>query len=240
LAHERAVAISIPDSSLEIPERIVVQNTLLAVVGLDDLAVGHYRAHLHIPDSIASVSHRSFCYSFVQSLMFGVAGVLRTLDGFYDCSVRSLVIPASIEIVNEGAFENCRLLLAIDFSGRRCLRVIHGFIGCTSVKQIEIPACVREIGCRAFNNCIELGHFTFAEGSEVRKVGGFVGTRLQSITFPGSIVELASGARDGSWELSQNVFGDGSLILRINGMKRTNLRSVRFPDSVCERSEFVE
>jgi hypothetical protein len=41
LGHKRAVAISIPDSSLEIPERIVVQNTLLtgtrrACVGAGD------------------------------------------------------------------------------------------------------------------------------------------------------------------------------------------------------------
>jgi hypothetical protein len=151
-----------------------------------------------------------------------------------------LVIPTSIEIVNEGAFENCRLLLAIDFSGCMRLRVIHGFIGCPSVKQIEIPAYVGEISCRPFNNCIELRYLTFAEGSEVRKVGGLAGSRLKSITFPRSMVELASGAFDGSRELSQIAFEDGSLILSINGMKRTNLRSVRFPDSVCDRSEFVD
>jgi hypothetical protein len=76
-AHERAFAIYSPDSSPEIPERIAVQNALLTVVGIDDPAVGHTRAHLHIPDSIESMSRRSFCHSFVQSLTVGVAGPLR-------------------------------------------------------------------------------------------------------------------------------------------------------------------
>jgi hypothetical protein len=56
LAHERAVAISIPDSSLEIAERIVVQNTLLTVVGIYDSAVGHYRTRWSTRES-------AFCQS---------------------------------------------------------------------------------------------------------------------------------------------------------------------------------
>jgi hypothetical protein len=191
LAHERAVAICFPDSSPEIPERIIIQDTSLTVIGIDDPAVGYIRARLHIPDSIESVSRRLFCHSFMQSLTFGVGGVLRRLDSFYDCSIRSLVIPASIEIVNEEAFENCRPLLAIDFSCCIRLREIHGFRGCTSIKKIKIPVCVREIGCRAFNHCIGLCNLAFAEGSEVRELGGFAGSRLTSITFPRSIVKLA-------------------------------------------------
>jgi hypothetical protein len=89
----------------------------LTVIGIDDPAIGHTRTHLHTPDSIELVSRRSFCHSVIQSLTFGVAGVLRALDGFYDCSIRSLVIHASIEVLNEGAFQNCRALLAIDSSG---------------------------------------------------------------------------------------------------------------------------
>jgi hypothetical protein len=199
VAHKRAIAIYIPDSSPEIPERIIIQDTALTVVGIDDPAVGHIRAPLHIPDSIESMSRRSFCHSFTQSLTFGVAGVLRRLDGFYDCSIRSLVIPDSIEIVNEGAFsEDCRLLPAIHFSC--CIRLceIHGFRGCTSIKKINIPVCVQEIGCRAFDNCIGLCNLAFTEGSEVREVGGFAGSRFTSITFPRSIVKLTSGAFDGS------------------------------------------
>jgi hypothetical protein len=182
-AHERAIAIYIPDSSSEIPERIVIQDTSLTVVGIDDPAVGHIRARPHIPDSIESLSRRSFCHSFIQSLTFGVGGVIRRVDRSYDCSITSLVMPASIEIANEGAFEKCRLLLAIDFSCCIRLREIHGFRGCISIKKIKIAVCVREIGCLAFNNCSGLYNLAFAEGSEVHAVGGFAGSRLTSIPF---------------------------------------------------------
>jgi hypothetical protein len=98
LAHRRAVAVGIPDSSREIAEKIIIQDSSLTVVGIDDPTVGHTRHRLHVPESTESLSRRSFCHSFTESVTFAVSGVPGILDGSYDCSIRWLTIPSSIKM----------------------------------------------------------------------------------------------------------------------------------------------
>ncbi len=72
--------------------------------------------------------------------------------------IRKIILPASLQQIDEYAFANCRLLEEVIFSEGSLLTRIsaHAFDGCTSLKEITIPNSVEFIGERAFVNCINL------------------------------------------------------------------------------------
>jgi hypothetical protein len=213
------VAIYIPDTLAELPEKITVRGFTWSVIGTDDPDIGHRRSHLHIPDSISWTSDCSFRDSFVEFIQFGLTSSLKVFGGLVNCCVERLTIPSSVEVMEEGAFENCCFLAVLDFSFCRRLREIHGFSGCFGISQIAVPACVHTIGSQAFNDCLGLRVLTFEEDSCIHLLGGFCRSTLTSVIFPRSLVMLASEAFNDSQELSRITFEDGSLIVRIEGLR---------------------
>lgn len=109
-----------------------------------------------------------------------------TGDTFYYSKLDSVTLPATIQVIGEGAFAyagtryigagstygNLKFILPADSE----LRVIekNAFYR-SSVKSLTLPSCFEEIGEMAFFGCRNLAHLTFGTesgGSALRKFGG--------------------------------------------------------------------
>lgn len=73
---------------------------------------------------------------------------------FRQSSVKSIVIPKSVEVIEQGAFRKCENLKRVSFQARSRLEKIG--VECfeySGLEEITLPASVREVGAEAFECC---------------------------------------------------------------------------------------
>lgn len=97
--------------------------------------------------------------------------------------LRSIEIPASVEVIGDRAFARCRRLSRITFEPGSRLRTIgdRAFQN-TPLSVVEIPASVETIGSNAFSSGA-LSCLTFESGSKLKTVGAYAfgSTKLTTI-----------------------------------------------------------
>ena len=77
-------------------------------------------------------------------------------NGMSDFQIKKLVIPDTIEVIEERAFKNSTSLQSIDF-GNGLKTIEHGaFAYCGNLKEINIPSCVTYLGTGSFSGCSQL------------------------------------------------------------------------------------
>ncbi len=84
---------------------------------------------------------------------------------FFNTTITSVTIPATITTIGDDAFDGCSSLETVTFEADSSLEIIDAFAfyNCVSLTSIEIPSSVIEIGWNAFGNCSELETVTFGE-----------------------------------------------------------------------------
>ena len=108
-------------------------------------------------------------------------------------SLESVIIPSTVEVINDGAFS-----------------------GCTSLKSITIPSTVKEIRHRAFEKCTELTDVTFEDGVEKIYGEAFGGcTKLSNINFGKTVTYLGDYAFRGCTSLKKVIVPDSVSTLGI-------------------------
>ena len=71
-------------------------------------------------------------------------------------------IPASVEIIEDGAFQDCTALTTVTFEEGSQLKTIgYSAFSRSGLQSIEIPASVKTIGRAAFKRCTALTTVTF-------------------------------------------------------------------------------
>ena len=141
---------------------------------------------------------------------------------FHSSNLKSVVIPASVETIEYGAFE-----------------------GCCALTSIEIPANVETIGAAAFNNCFSLVSVTFENGSHSKTIegsyedfydqidkkwycfpkGAFSNcVALTSIEIPASVETIGKTAFMMCSSLATVTFEKGSRLKTIGGEYRENIK----------------
>ena len=125
---------------------------------------------------------------------------------YYNDTLTSVTIPASVETIKEAAFKEC-----------------------ISLTSVEIPAGVETIGINAFEDCCNLRTVTFEKGSKLKvlpgdchynykAVGVFKGCEaLVSIEIPASVETIETGAFANCTALKTVTFEKGSQLKRIVG-----------------------
>lgn len=73
-------------------------------------------------------------------------------------NVKKVTIPASIKLINTGAFKDCASLTDVVFQEDSYIVTIseNSFENCSSLKEIVLPARLVDIGSKAFSGCSEL------------------------------------------------------------------------------------
>ena len=131
--------------------------------------------------------------------------------GFYNASnLKTVVIPDTVEEIEEYAFYNCTSLEKVVLSEGLEIIGEDAFRECTSLKEITIPRTVTSFGY-AFRNCTSLEKVMISEGVEVIYSYTFEScTSLTEITIPSSVTYISDSAFEGCTNLTKITLAKGS------------------------------
>ena len=119
-----------------------------------------------IPASVYRIGKDAFsgCKS-MESLKFGMNASLRVIgeSAFKRTAITSLKLPAKLETIEAGAFNDCGSLARVDFPGSLTKIGNEAFYGC-ALTEIEFPRRVAVIGNKAFFNCKSMQTATVFNG----------------------------------------------------------------------------
>lgn len=123
---------------------------------------------LNIPYGITNISPIAFDNTMTLQIKIDAANttydcrencnaIIETATNTLVCGFTNTVIPNSVEVIGEGAFQNNTEINVLNIPNS--IRVIGSFAfsGCTGLTAVEIPTSVREIETYAFGYCTNLG-----------------------------------------------------------------------------------
>ena len=159
---------------------------------------------------------------------------------FENCSaLTSVVMPDSVVEIEKYAFSDCSRLEKIELSNSLTIIKDYAFNRCASLTDITIPNSAKEIGGHVFGGCTSISHITIPNG--VSSIVCFQGcTGLSSITIPNSVTHIGVCCFFNCTSLKS--------ITIPNSVKRigeqafahcTGLRDIIIPDSVTEIGDYA-
>jgi len=140
-----------------------------------------------------------------------------TLIKYPSCKTGSYIIPNSVTIIGDGAFEGCSELTgvtipdSVTYIGKsafyRCQRLDsvtipcgvtsimdRTFTGCRNLANVTIPQSVTSIGAGAFSLCWSLTNITIPQSVINIEAGAFSCSSLTSVMIPNSVTSIGVGA----------------------------------------------
>lgn len=212
------------------------------VISIGELAFqGTAITNIVIPSSVKSIGRQAFYSLGLNSLTFAPNSNLEKIDksAFSASLLPDITIPASVEIIEESAFQWCRHLTNVRFETNSKLTTIKRYAFKESaITSIEIPASVEYIDYAAFKQCQSLTTVTFAKNSRLQTIagkydGGVNGdidndewqsqgaftlcSSLLTIQIPASVTEIGLAAFKGCTSLETVTFEKGSQLKKIAG-----------------------
>lgn len=135
-------------------------------------------------------------YSVTDGVLFNKAGT--TLVSMPAGRTGSYMIPAKVEVLSFGAFENSHLSeITIEEGSRLVTFGYRAFYGAKNLTSFTVPKGVVSIDYYAFAECDKLETVIFEEGNRLSGIyeGAFFGCRsLENITLPDTVVEISDYA----------------------------------------------
>jgi serine/threonine protein kinase len=116
---------------------------------------------------------------------------VKVLFGFAGTQIRRIAIPASVEVINRGCFENCRNLNVVIFQvGSRLLDIGEAAFANTALRAIGLPGGVMSIGAGCFFGARDLATVIFERNAGLKSIGpgAFKGTAVARVQVPDSTV----------------------------------------------------
>ena len=183
---------------------------------------------LILPNTLTAI--KSYALSKTLLVSISIPASVETIEeyAFEGCeALTSIEIPASVEKIGELAFYGCTSLQTVTFKKGSQLKTIEMsvFGHCKALASIEIPASVETIGDNAFPYCTALQTVTFEKGSQLKTIGDstFSGcTSLTSIEIPASVETVEANAFNGCTSLKTVTFEKGSQLLMVDGYYMDN------------------
>ena len=157
----------------------------------------------------------------------------------------SLTLPATLETIGYGAFENSSLeTISFDKNSNILSIGYRAFYGANALTQITIPASVVSIDYYAFAMCENLKTVIFAEGSRLTGVyeGAFYGcTNLKDIILPDSVVEISDFAFYGCISLTQLPVSEDNQLVGIYSyaFAYTGIFELNLPETLVELGQYA-
>lgn len=184
-----------------------------------------------IPKGVTSIGNNAFTYCNVSTLELP-EGLISIGDGafmmdsklvqFYYSnskgkkaygSLKSLKLPASLQIIGKNAFAGQDALSSITFAKNAQLQEIgmNAFALCVNLKELKLPDSVRKIGAYAFVNCLALKKADLGNGvTEIEHEAFMYNSALLSLTVPDSLVTIGEKILDEHGEKIVVTCGQGS------------------------------
>ena len=110
-------------------------------------------------------------------------------------SLISVLLPESIENINEFAFAGCKQLTSVNIPSKVTIIYDKSFSGCEKLNSIQLPSGVTSIGKSAFGGCKNLRSVVLPESLEVIDKNAFANCRgLDSLTIPAKVESIGEKA----------------------------------------------
>ena len=130
-------------------------------------------------------------------------------------SLKNMVLPNSINTINDSAFTECSSLETIILPNQLTAIGSNVFYKCSSLENIEIPNTVTSLGSEAFGYCTNLKSIKISNG--LTKLNTFVFhncTSLKTIYLPSSITSISGYITQSDGEVNSPFIGvDSSCVI---------------------------
>jgi hypothetical protein len=169
---------TIQSYSLEIPGQVNYANKIYAVTGIGKLAFRDSTLPMvKLPDTIKAICNGAFDHA----------------------EITSIVIPDSVQIIEEGAFFSCLNLTEIEIPAKVATIEDNAFEGCENIKKIVLKKGLNKICAYAFDDIFELQELTIPNtvieiGKNAFSQSGCKSSQRLSITIPDNVVTIGEGA----------------------------------------------
>lgn len=150
-----------------------------------DAERGEYSGTVTIPSTIP---YNGKTYSVTQ---IGKHAFYRMRD------LQMVVLPPTIEIINEHAFERSESMVRIQFAANGKLHTIKNsaFKGCSKLNNVTLPNTVKTVEDAAFRDCISMSQFTLSTGmTAISPQLCYNCDVLDNLTLPNGIVTIGREA----------------------------------------------
>mmetsp|Transcript_4041 Transcript_4041/g.9369 ORF Transcript_4041/g.9369 Transcript_4041/m.9369 type:complete len:603 (+) Transcript_4041:51-1859(+) len=137
--------------------RVIFLGQTCRAIGDDAFNHCVYLACVVLPCSLEFIGENTFseCYSLVDVFLpHGLKRIGRF--AFSCCSLSSIEIPSTVEVIEEGAFQGCGTLASITLLEGLKIVGKESFLQCESLPSIKLPSTVHTVGEGAFSQCNSL------------------------------------------------------------------------------------
>lgn len=114
-------------------------------------------------------------------------------------TMEEVILPASCEEIEDGAFSDCRTLRRIRFTGNTPKRIGGAFFRCDSLDKIDLPEGVTEIGADAFSNLKSLRDIVLPKSLKWLGPRAFLFTEVEHIYYRGTKEEFDAADLEGGF-----------------------------------------
>jgi len=191
-----------------------------------------------LPSTLETIECTSFggCFeecSSIRSIVIPDGVTLIDYSTFKNCTnLSSITLPANLESIEKEAFEYCTFLKQITLPDKL------EFIGNNAFEEsgltsIDIPDSVTVIGERAFANCENLKSVTLPDNGIHFRDRAFVRTGLTSVDIPPSVLDTGKETFSNCADLASVTIGDGVMTVGNSCFSYCrSLTSITIPASV--------
>ena len=173
-------------------------------------------------------------------------------DVFLGSALEHIVLPSTLQVIEEGTFFQCANLRSIRLPDR--LEEI-GFLafGGTGLEEVAFPRSVRKVGQSAFCKCRRLRRAVLNEGLQTlgadeyqnffeRSYGVFQESALENVELPSTLRRIGYSAFEGCAGLKSVALPDGLEHIGKRCFQKSALESVRLPPAlrVVDENTFRE
>lgn len=153
----------------------------------------------------------------------------------YCSRIQEMVLPESLEIIEEYAFYQCSGLEKIDLPDRLSFIGRFAFYHCEKLQQISIPGSVKLVSEDAFNGCYALENVEIHGGVEIIDEFAFAHcTKLESITVPDSVHTIGASAFSGCEALKEIWLPEAVKQIDSYAFKNCPLTTVNYAGIPCQ------
>jgi hypothetical protein len=267
-ASSNLVSVIIPDSVTEIKhnafrdclslatvtfgsnDEIIMGSNVFYNTGLTTVKIPANLTYIGEYDFVGLNNLKEFVVDENNPKYASINGLLYNKDGSKLIAVPAgktgeIILPASLENIGYGAFENTSLSkITFDENSNILTFGYRAFYNAKNLTEITIPASVVSIDFYAFAMCENLTTVNFAEGSRLTGVyeGAFYGCKsLKKITLPDSIVEISDFAFYGCMSLTALPISATSQLKGIYdyAFAYTGLTTLTIPDTVIDIGSYA-
>lgn len=164
-----------------------------------------------------------------------IPGIVKEIGAyaFYDVGIEKVVVPSSVESIDDYAFTSCEKLVTISLSNGIKKIGYSVFSGCTSLEKVTLPDSITSLGSTLFRSCSNLKSVVLPKNITYIGTSMFSWCKsLTSITIPSLVTEIYDYAFASSGLTSIKIPSKVTYIENNAFDSATNLQTVELPSSL--------